>query len=423
MKKILLFLILITVLSDIQGQEEVTLQECYQWVSENTPLIKQKQLYEAAFVNQNTIIDKRKMPTVQWNTRAQVQSDALSFELPLPGAEPIELPYFNIQSTIDVGYTILDGGYLKAKSTIEQGKLVSNLQSVEVALYQLKEMVDQYYWGIILLEGQASVLSKGIESIEARISTMDALLENGVILPSAVKKMKAEKLKINNQLLHIQGNQNSLRSLLAAFTGKEIILTAKLLQPKIIKDVFLEKNNRPELTLFDTKIQNILANEELIDAAKQPKLRAFLKAGLGYPSPINLFKTEISPYAIGGLQFSWNIIDWGQGDRQKQQLKIQSEIVQVQKEYFEFNIDNLKRKYQADINAIEKQIRLDKELANIQAEILEEYAVQLDHGVLTPTDYLLQLNEGLRTKLNVEVQLLKIQQLKTAYLTKIGGKL
>ena len=421
MKRVIgIILVLAAFFGEVKSQGEITLEECYQWVAENTPLIHQKQLYQSAFSNQNEILDKSMMPKVAWNTKAQFQSDALSLTFPFPGQEPIELPYYNIQSTIDAGYLILDGGLLEAKKNIETANLAANLQSVEVAVYQLKEMVNQYYWGIILVETQRGILESGVESITARINTMESLVEQGVVLPGTVKKLKAEKLKIANKIAAINGQNEALRALLSQFTGKEEVLGAKLKRPQIMKDVFAQSNHRPELKLFDLQTQKVLANQALSDVAYRPKLQAFLKAGLGYPSPINLFKTEISPYAIGGLQFSWNIFDWGQRDRQKQQLQIQSEIVQKQKENFEFNIQNIKGKYQAEITALQEQITLDEKLVVLQDEILSEYAAQLEQGVITPTDYLIQLNEGLQARLNKEVHLLKIEQLKTEYLTKLG---
>ncbi len=404
----------------LSAQEEITLEQCYKWVSENTPLVRQEQLYQDAFTNQNEILDKNKMPSVTWNTRAQVQSDALTLALPFPGAEPIELPYYNIQSTIDAGYLILDGGLLDAKKSIENASLAVNLQSLEVAIFQLKEMVNKYYWGIILLEAQKQILDKGVESLSARMTAMKSLLKQGVLLPGKVKKLKAEQLKIQNKILAIQGQQQALRALLAQFTGRDEVLAAKLKRPQTISDVFMESNNRPELLLFDLQQQKVLANQQLIDVSAKPKLQAFLKAGLGYPSPINLFKTEISPYAIGGLQFSWKIFDWGQRQRQKQQLQIQSEIIQTQKENFEFNINHLKGKYQADIQSLQEQLKLDEELVALQEEISKEYAAQLEQGVITPTDYLIQLNEGLQAQLNQEVHLIKMEQLKVEYLNKIG---
>ena len=420
MKKITLIFVLIFSLGRGMAQEAITLEQCYKWVSENTPLVKQKQLYQAAFNNQNDIYEKSKMPTVTWNTRAQLQSDALTLALPFPGAEPIELPYYNIQSTIDAGYLLLDGGLWDVRKSIESANLAVNMQSLEVSIYQLKEMVNKYYWGIILLETQQQILEKGVESLDARITSMEALVKQGVLLPAKVKKLKAEQLKLRNKIIEVKGQQNSLRSLLSKFTGKEQVLTAKLQRPQIVADVFMQSNNRPELLLFDLQTQKVLANQQLIDVAAKPKLQAFLKAGLGYPSPINLFKTEVSPYAIGGLQFSWKIFDWGQRGRQKQQLAIQSNLIQTQKENFEFNINNLKGKYQADLQTLQQQIALDEELVSLQEEVLLEYAAQLEQGVITPTDYLIQLNEGLQARLNLEVHLVKIEQLKTDYLTKIG---
>ncbi len=404
-----------------KGQDSITLEECYRWVSENAPLIKQKKLYQDAFDNQKDILDHIEMPDVSWNTKVQIQSDAISLKLPFPGGEGIELPYYNIQSMIDVGYLLMDGGMLDSKRNIAIANLSANLQSVEVDIYQLRERINKYYWSILLLEAHQRIMENAMKRLEIKMSKLETMVGYGVILPGVVEKLKAERLKTKSKIMDIKGKQRSLRSLLAAYTGRSEVLDAKLIKPVFTGDIMLITNHRPEQKLFDIQSKKVLANQELIDVEYKPKLRAFLKVGLGYPSPINLFKTEVSPYAIGGIQLSWKLLDWGQRERQKQKLEIQSQIILSQKEMFDYNISNLKEKYQSDLASLREQIKLDDELIFLQRGLLDEQSAQLEQGVITSTEYLSQFNEKIQAELNKELHLIQIEQLKQEYITRLGG--
>jgi len=186
------------------------------------------------------------------------------------------------------------------------------------------------------------------------------------------------------------------------------------------KDIFENEINRPELGLFDTQKQQVFAHSALLDAQKKPKVSAFLQAGIGYPNPLNFFDTEISPFALGGIKFSWNFIDWGRTQKQKQILTIQAQMIDIRKETFVFNLSLLEDKYREDIIALEKQTIKDEAILSLQKDILNTFSAQLDHGIITVSEYTTQLNDATQAQLQLDIHRLQIRKLQSTYLTKIG---
>ena len=402
------------------AQQKISLEQCYEWAEANYPLLKQKSLNQQFTQVQLDNIDASKLPVLNWNAQASIQPEALKFALPLPGVEAIELPIYRLQTTIEAGYLLWDGGLLSARKNIEKASLATKQQALTVELYQIKDKIDLYFWGLAMLDVQDSILMNAEETVNAKLMRLRAAEEHGVMLPSTIKKLQVQKIKIEGEREATLGNKKSLIALLAAFTGQSIEENTAFVLPLFDFDIFTKKINRPELALFDFQKQQVLSNTALLDAKKKPKLSAFLQAGLGYPNPLNFFDTDISPYAIGGLKFSWNFIDWGQSDNQKQMLNLQSQIIDNRKETFEFNLSALEGKYREDIIALEKQIKKDESIVELQNEILTAFSSQLDHGIITASDYTTQLNDRTQAQLQLEIRRLQILKLKTEYLTKIG---
>jgi outer membrane protein TolC len=415
-----MLLVLVSNLHELYAQQVISIDQCYQWAEEYYPLAKQKGLNDQYSQVQLDIIEAEKKPSISWNAQASLQSEALKIEFPMPGTEPIELPVYKLQTTLDAGYLIWDGGLAEARKDVEKAGLVIKNKAVDVELYQLKDRIDQYFWGVVLLDIQDEILFNASGTIDSKLASMEAAAKHGVVLPSQIKKLQVEKLKLETKTEAIAGKRKSLLSLLSEATGQNLSLSVELVLPELPPEVLATTLERPEQALFDFQKQQILSNKALLDAKNKPKVSAFLQAGLGYPNPLNFFDEEISPFAIGGVRFSWNFMDWGKSEKQEQALQIQAQLVDNKRETFEFNLNALKGRYEEEVATLERQILKDKEIVLLQEDILKDYSSQLDNGIITTTDYTTQLNEVIQARLQLEVHKLQIQQLKSDYLTKMG---
>jgi outer membrane protein TolC len=403
--------------SNIFGQNTVTLQDCYRLAESNTAISQNLQLLESLTDLRLENIDASRLPSVQWNAKATLQNEVFGLPFDFPGVE-VNIPLYSVQTNLEANYLIYDGGLAEARKVVEKAKLATERQSVAVELNKLREQVDRFYFGALLLQEQSRLLEVTRSDLAAKAEQLVAAVRHGVALESDLKKVQVEQLRIRSRIEEVRSDRRAMLAVLGSLTNQNLDENVQLeLPPQQSSNSTIQQFNRPELALFNLQKQQILATGGLIDAANKPKVGAFVTAGVGYPDPLNFFDEKVSPYAIGGVQFSWKFWDWKQSDRKRQQLAVQSQLVENQKKSFEQNIENLDGKFQEEISKIKNQIAADEEIAKLQGEILSQLSSQLEHGVITTTDYLLQSNAELQARMTMETHRVQLAQVEAAWRT------
>ncbi len=421
MKKLIVFIFLIIYSSGFsQEVESLALTDCYKLVKENFPLAGKSALLAKVSDLKIKNIDAAKYPEVDLKVLGTLQSDNISLQLPIPHSEAIDLPLYKGQAYLDAKYTIYDGGVREARKRMEVAELQSDQQNVEVELEKLRDQVNQQFLGIHLLKAKYEILKNVKADLQERVATLNAGKKHGVVLPVAIQKLEVEILRLDAKLTETKGAEMTLRKVLGKLLDISITETTQLILPENMEISTTEKCNRPELNYFQLQKDRIAAAGQLLDAKRKFKVGAFLKAGVGYPNPVNFFDDGVAPYAIGGVQLSWSILDWGKTDREKEIITIQNEIIEQQKESFLRNISVQDEKYLADIEKMQRLIENDKKITELQEKIKTGVEAQLKNGIITATEYLTEVNKVTQAKLNRKIHELQLLQLKLDYLTNNG---
>lgn len=416
-KQIILVLLLGILLKHSYAQGPViSLQDCYQRAASNAAISGNPQLMEQLAGLRLKNIDASRLPSVEWKGKATWQNEIFGLPFEFPNVD-FSIPLYNIQTNLEASYLLYDGGLADARKKVEQTRFATDKQSVAVELNKLKDQVNQVFFGALLLQEYAASLALTRKDLAAKTKQLAAGVRHGVVLESDLKKVQVEQLKIESKIAELQSDRRAMLAVLGSLTGQELAADAGLKAPGF--DVLRPsgETRRPELALFDLQKQQVLANEDLITANWKPKVALFAQAGAGYPDPLNFFDKKISPYFIGGVQFSWKFWDWKQADRERQQLAVQSQLIENQKITFEQNIGHQEGKFLEDVAKIQAQIAADDEIAKLQGEILKQLSSQLEHGVITATDYLLQSNAELQARLNKEAHRIQLAQVQASYWT------
>ncbi len=402
----------------ILGQNSVTLQDCYRLAEANTAIAQNPQLFEKITALKLENIDASRLPTVQWNAKATWQNEVFGLPFSFPGVD-VNIPKYNVLTNLEANYVLLDGGFAEAKKTVEKAKLAVDNQSVTVELNKLREQVDRFFFGAALLQTQTKTLELTQKDLAAKATQLEAAVRHGVALESEVLKLQVEQLKVQAKIEEIGSDSRALLAVLSSLIGRNLEEEKTILQVPTVSTPPLggAEGARPELALFDLQKTQVLASADLIDAQWSPKVAAFAISGIGYPDPLNFFDNKISPYFIGGVQFSWKFLDWKQADRERQQLSVQSQLIENQKQTFTQNLEHQDGKFREDIAKLQNQIQRDEEIAKLQAEILKQLSSQLDNGVATATDYLLQSDAELQARLAMEAHRVQLVQVETAWRT------
>ncbi|MCC6725189.1 MAG: TolC family protein [Saprospiraceae bacterium] len=418
MRSILSYIFLFLGLSAF-GQTGVSLADCYRFAEANTAIAQNPQLLEKITALKLENVDASRLPTLQWNAKATWQNEVFGLPFSFPGVE-VNIPKTNIVTNVEANYVVLDGGLAEAKKTVEKVKLAVDNQSVAVELNKLREQVDRFFFGALLLQEQTKTLDLTLKDLQAKTTQVEAAVKHGVALESEVLKLRVEQLKIQSKIEEVQSDRRALLSVLSSLIGQSLDANANLKVPSWQLAVGSQPLLRPELALFDLQKQQVLASAGLIDAQWKPRVAAFATTGLGYPDPLNFFDDKISPYFIGGVQFQWKFWDWKQAEREREVLSVQTQLIENQKHTFTQTLQHQDGKFREDIAKLQNQIRRDEEVAKLQAEILKQLSSQLENGVATATDYLLQSDAELQARLAMEAHRVQLAQVEAAWRTHFG---
>jgi outer membrane protein TolC len=409
------FMILLVLLGSAgaaaQEGQRLSLADCYAKAQAHSPLSQQPALLVQGAQLQVERIGAERRPQISWNALASMQTEtvAFPFTLPIPDGN-LDLPLYRFQTTADVQYTLYDGGMSAARQEVEWAELAANQQGVAVELAKLKGQANQYVFGILLQREKIGILGQSRQTLEDKIKTLEAAVRHGVALESEADKLRVEALRLQSDIEQAEGDIRGLLAGLSALLGESLPPEVQLVLPSLEQLRLAPPLQRPEQELFAYQQQSILAREGLVAASWRPKVSAFAQAGLGAPNPLNFFDESLSPFAIGGLRFSWQFIDWKQAARDRQLLSLRSQLVGNQKAAFEAAIGQQEGRYREQAAALEARLDRDDEIARLQERILRQVSAQLDQGTATASDYLAQANALQLALLNRKLHELQLVQ-------------
>ena len=417
-----IIILLIVMQYSFSQNDTVNLNQCYDEAIRTFPLAKEKELQKNATHLKMENLSKNWYPQMDVNGQFTYQSDVveidfpdipqMSFDIPSPPKEQYKF-------TLDIKQTLYDGGRTNAAKQLEQAKMQTQVKQVEVELNKLKSRINRLYFTILILQENIKQVQVMLDEVKKRKKTVKSAVENGVLKSSDLNVLKAEKLKLEQNLSELEENKNASLSILAELTG--LIVHEKTVLK--IPEVQWHENDslqRPEYELFKLQNQQLGAAKTATQKNRKPLVYAFGQAGYGNPG-LNMMKDEAQTFYFAGAGVKWNIWDWNKTNREQQVLSLQQDIVKTKEETFDKNLQLEIQSKKAGIRKYEKLIRKDHEIIELREKVSESAKAQLEYGVITSTEYLAELNKEMISKINLETHKLLLIQSKIEYLTITGN--
>ena len=396
-----------------QDQAQLSLSEAFSLLQDRYPLLQNAQVLRQIQEKELSQLDISRRPGLYWYSDGRFQSEVPSLDTEgAPTPFEIDLPLVSIKSYVEANYLILDGGLLEAQRKLKEVELQADLQGLEVEKYHLQQRIIQLFVGISLIREQSKLLNISLEDLKARREPLTAGVEFGTVLESELTKLEAKELELEARQQNLIFKLSGLVQSLGELIGKPLSENIALQYPSLGVPMNIPALKRPEQKLFQLQRSAILARSDLIETERQPKLSAFAQAGVGYPNPLNFLDNNVAPFGLIGARFSWRITDWNKNQLDRELLSLRALQVQNSEASFAFNLDSKQKTYLEEVKRLMAQIQYDQKLASLQKQLLQQLAVQLDEGVITTTDYILQLNTELAARQNTvihELELLKLQ--------------
>ncbi|WP_215224885.1 TolC family protein [Echinicola shivajiensis] len=405
-KTIFILTLLYIPIAEAQEINSISLDSCYSLAKLNYPLIKQYQLIEQTNDLNIDNINRGILPRIQFAGQASYQSDVTSvpdFEMAVP---PISKDQYRIYGEISQPLTELfinDKQKQLAKAYTQIQK-----QNTEVTLYQLRDRVNQLYFGILLAEQQLNQIQLFKSDIEAGIAKVRSAVENGVALRSELELLQAELLQINQKAISIQSNKATFKKMLAQFTQLSVSDFDHLEKP--VLPHFSNENNRPERLLYANQRDLNAIKQTMISDKSLPRFNLFFQGGYGRPA-LNMLDDNFKPYFITGIKLQWNVSSFYTTSREKQILNLNQSELAVQEENFLFNTQLNIEQQETEVGKLKKLIQTDQEIIALRENIKNTSQSQLEYGVITASDYLQRVNEANRARQDLsyhEIQLMAV---------------
>lgn len=372
-----------------RATDTLSIQQCKARALEQHPAQARKALAASAAALQLRNLESNRLPRVALNAMGSWQSDV--FRLPIDNplfAVPV-IPRDQYKATAEVSERIWDGGsdrYLRRQYALDQN--ISEAQA-DVEAHQVLELVTELYGGILLLQETAAILEAARADLQRRREQMQALVRQGVALPTAADQAQIQLLQTEQQLSAVLADQTALRNILALWLGRADS-DFRLRLPDL-SQALQPTPPRPEYRLFDLQQQKTDLSREMLILRRMPRIEAFAQGGLGRPNPFNLFETGLQPFAMVGLRAAWTPFQWGNTGRDRQLLELQGRQIDVQKAVFERGLSAARLRDQGAAAKYRSLLANDDAQIALQENIVQRAEAQVQQGVLTAADYLTQL--------------------------------
>jgi outer membrane protein TolC len=413
LKRMGLLLLLLPLGKAHAQQPPLTLEQCYQLAEANYPLTRQRALIEKTKEYNLDNIRKGVFPQFAVSGSATYQSDVTKISLPpVPGFNfsiPA-VPKDQYKLYGEVSQTLTDFGINKQKRTISATDAQVQEENLNTELYALKDRINQLFFGVLLIDGQLKQNDLSAEDIKTGIAKVQAAIDNGTDFRSSLNKLKAELLSNGQHTIDLKATRKSYTDALSLFLNRGIDENTPFLSPA--PPVLSDSISRPELRSYDLQARSYVEQQRLTRINNYPQLNAFFQGGVGKPNPVNFLSSQLSSYYLTGLRLSWNFGGLYTYQKDKLISKNNQEMVLAQRNTFLFNTSVTLRQQNADIVRYQQLIQSDNEIINLRDSIKQTSAVQLQNGVISANDYLLDINAEAQARQDRnlhEVQLLLSQ--------------
>ena len=401
--------------------QTITLEYCHQKAEELSPLAKQRLQQETIETLNEKSTSTAYLPKINFSGQASYQSDVISFPNSPVFETPI-IPKDQYKLMLELTQSIYDGGMAKNQKLVEQAQSNTQMQSVEVNIYQIKSAIDQLYFAGLLAEKNAEILHSTYDLLQDQLKTLKAQVAHGVMMKSAEDNFTKQILSTEQQIAGIEADHKAALQMLGNWIGQEIDQNTRLAMPQMPDSLMRQESiNRPEVGLYKAQQQYYGALSGISSAQRRPKFMLFAQGGYGSPNPLNFFETDFADFYMVGLKLNWNILDYGNVKRDKEMNLARQQIAQSNLDNFEDNISRQMLKANQDIEKMDKVLKTDDDIVAIQKRITERSFNQLKNGTITPSEYFTELNDKTQAELTRQMHLIQLKQAQYRLLTISGN--
>ena len=354
------------------------------------PLIRQKGLIQKTSDLTAQNLSKNFLPQLTLGGQATYQSDVT--QLLIPNApfkvEPLSKDQYRLN--LDMNQVVYDGGMIRHQQELTRLQSKLDDSRVEIELHRLMEKIDQLYFNVLLLDAMMGQVASVRADIDNGIRKVSAQLEGGVALRSSLDVLKAEQIRTGQRMTELESTRSAMLDALGVLTDTTFDAGTTLRMPASDKDAPLTID-RPEQRLYRTQVEMSKKQTDLLASRNLPRASVFLQGGYGRPG-LNMLKNEFALYGMGGIRINWAIGNLYTKKNDAEIHGINGMMASLQEEAFLKNTNAQVRQEYGELSKLRKLIDSDMEIIALRESVKKSALAQLEAGVITPSDYLREVN-------------------------------
>lgn len=412
MKKLLLAVALQWLTVAAYSQEHVTqltLQECYTLAEQHYPLIRQRQLLAQTTAYTLDNINKGYWPQLNINGQASYQSAVTEIPISLPGIEIPTLSKDQYKIYGEVSQVVYDAGALKLQKALQQADENVEQQKLNTDLYQLKDRINQLFFGALMITEQLKQNDLVTDDIKTGLHTVQAAVDNGTALKSQADQLQADLLRTGQRSIELQAGLSAYRNMLSAFTGLTLTDQTQFVRPA--PATISRQITRPELRIYEAENERLDVQYNMLRSRSMPRLQIFFQGGLGRPA-LNMLSNDFNAYYISGAKLSWSVSTLYTAKKERALIGIKRDMISSRNETFLLNTQLTLKQTDADISKYNTLLSSDDEIITLRSKVKTASLAQLQNGVATSNDYLREVlaeDQARQSRILHEIQLLMSQ--------------
>lgn len=412
-------IIFILFVGNVRAQTRYTLEQCIAATQTHTPLAAQTPLLESALSAAKAQLRANYWLQASLNGQATWQSDVTGLPISFPGIEVPSVSKDQYKVTLDLLQPVWDGGMTSSQIKMQEAQTQAEIQKVAVDRYALKEMAVQLYCAALLSQMQDRTFEQTLQDLSSRRARIDEQVLNGTAIPAAAMSLEARQIEIEQLQADARAKRSAALEALAILTGMAFNADDEL----SLDPVAPSGAQRPELTLFGLQQRAAQAQNGLVQSKFMPRFNAFATLGYGRPG-LNFLSDEFEPYAIVGVNFKWNLhpLYTGSANKEKQQIQLTQARIEVQKKQFDWSQQIKRAQFAKDAERLQNTLAQDQKVIRLREQIAATAGVQLENGVITPSEYVTENSNALTARLQAQLHEVQLAQARWM-LAFVDGKL
>lgn len=398
-----------------QTPSVLSLDSCYAMASRNYPLIKQYGLIEKSREYTISNANKAYLPQLSiTGIGAYIISGLPTISLPnVPASDKSDVQFIGIAQ---INQLIWDGGATHAQKDVAKATAGIDKATVDVSLYDIRERVNQLYFGILVIDEQLKTLAILKDNLNRSLKNVQLTKDNGLTYQTDVDQVKTELLNVEQKEIEFNYTRKGYTDMLSFLTGSAVPQTAGFSIPVSLESYSSLTNIRPELSLFDNQQKLVEASHSFDKVSVMPKFGA-LGAGILIEPGISFATSTMNTLAIAGLSVSWNTSGIYKLSNNNKLSKTKLERISNQRETFLFNTNLQLKQVSSEIDKQRAILANDDQIVALRTNIRGAYQLKYDNGICSINDLINSISKESEARSNRSLH--QIQLLLNLYNYKI----